>query len=39
MVAELIERKYGIRLAKNSVGRLLAQLGIPAKAAVSGDRA
>jgi transposase len=28
MVAELIERKYGIRLAKNSVGRLLAQLGI-----------
>jgi transposase len=28
MVAELIERKYGIRLARNSVGRLLAQLGI-----------
>jgi transposase len=28
MVAELIEKKYGMRLAKNSVGRLLAQLGI-----------
>jgi transposase len=28
MVAELVERKYGIRLARNSVGRLLAQLGI-----------
>ena len=28
MVAELIKRKYGIRLARNSVGRLLAQLGI-----------
>src|SRR5450432_12045 len=28
MVAELIERKYGLRLAANSVGRLLAQLGI-----------
>ncbi len=28
MVAELIARKYGIRLARNSVGRLLAQLGI-----------
>lgn len=28
MVAELIERKYGIRPARNSVGRLLAQLGI-----------
>jgi hypothetical protein len=28
MVAVLIERKYGIRLARNSVGRLLAQLGI-----------
>ena len=28
MVAELIERKYGIHLAGNSVGRLLAQLGI-----------
>jgi transposase len=28
MVAELIATKYGIRLAKNSVGRLLAQLGI-----------
>ena len=28
MVAALIERKYGIRLARNSVGRLLAQLGI-----------
>ena len=28
MVAELIERKFGIRLARNSVGRLLAQLGI-----------
>lgn len=28
MVAELIEEKYGIRLARNSVGRLLAQLGI-----------
>lgn len=28
MVAELIERKYGIRLSRNSVGRLLAQLGI-----------
>jgi len=28
MVAELIEEKYGIRLAANSVGRLLAQLGI-----------
>ena len=28
MVAELMKRKYGIRLAKNSVGRLLAQLGI-----------
>jgi transposase len=31
MVAELIERKYGIRLARNSVGRLLAQLGITAQ--------
>jgi transposase len=28
MVAELIKQRYGIRLAKNSVGRLLAQLGI-----------
>jgi transposase len=28
MVSELIDRKYGIRLARNSVGRLLAQLGI-----------
>ena len=28
MVAELIKRKYGIQLARNSVGRLLAQLGI-----------
>lgn len=28
MVAELIKRKYGVRLARNSVGRLLAQLGI-----------
>ena len=28
MVAELIKRKYGIRLARNTVGRLLAQLGI-----------
>jgi transposase len=28
MGAELIEKKYGIRLARNSVGRLLAQLGI-----------
>jgi len=28
MVADLIEKKYGIRLARNSVGRLLAQLGI-----------
>ena len=28
MVAELIKRKYGIHLARNSVGRLLAQLGI-----------
>ena len=28
MVAVLIERKFGIRLARNSVGRLLAQLGI-----------
>jgi transposase len=28
MVAALIKRKYGIRLARNSVGRLLAQLGI-----------
>src|SRR5277367_841389 len=31
MVAVLIERKFGIRLAKNSVGRLLAQLGITAQ--------
>jgi transposase len=31
MVVELIARKYGIRLAKNSVGRLLAQLGITAQ--------
>ena len=28
MVADLIKRKYGIKLARNSVGRLLAQLGI-----------
>jgi transposase len=28
MVAELIERKFAVRLARNSVGRLLAQLGI-----------
>lgn len=28
MVADLIREKYGIRLAANSVGRLLAQLGI-----------
>ncbi|MBD5605013.1 MAG: IS630 family transposase, partial [Candidatus Eremiobacteraeota bacterium] len=28
MEAELVAEKYGIRLAKNSVGRLLAQLGI-----------
>jgi transposase len=28
MVAELVKQKYGIRLARNSVGRLLAQLGI-----------
>src|SRR3984885_1532368 len=31
MVAVLIERKFGIRLARNSVGRLLAQLGITAQ--------
>jgi transposase len=28
MVAQLIKTKYGIRLAANSVGRLLRQLGI-----------
>lgn len=28
IVAELIRRKYGIRLSRNSVGRLLARLGI-----------
>jgi transposase len=31
MVAELIRKKYGISLAANSVGRLLAQLGITAQ--------
>jgi transposase len=28
MVAELIRKKYGVKLAANSVGRLLAQMGI-----------
>ena len=36
MVAVLIERKYRIKLAPNSVGRLLAQLGSPVKSRCTG---